>query len=188
MGQSHSIDEFLKKLGEMSTATERQRGIAVTEGAATAKKIMLATAAAGGVTPGGTIAGRKWGVNYSVRATREATALVRYTGPFHLVNNPTDPHFIVAGGLGGTRAGRGAVAFGASMTRGMGGSTRGAFGGRRKSRGKRALSFGSSAYAYVHHPGTEGKRIFQTARVIAGKPVTQVMSRSMQSTWKKVMS
>lgn len=188
MGNSHSIDGFLKKLGDMATATERQRGVAVTEGAATAKKIMLATAAARGVTPGGTITGRRWGVSYTVRPGLESTALVRYTGPFHLVNNPTKPHYIAAGGLGGSRTTRGDLAFQASAARFGGGSTRGAFSGQRKSRGKKALSFNGTVRAYAHHPGTPGKGIFQVAKIAAGQPVTSVMARSMMSTWKKVMA
>lgn len=188
MGQSHSIDEFLKKLHQMETATERQRGATVAAGAAEAKKIMLATAALRGVSPGGTIAGRRWGVSYSLQPGRDSTALVRYTGPFHLVNNPTQPHYIAASGLGGSRGTRGDLAFRASAARFAGGSARGAFGGQRRSRGKRAVSFNGVARAYVHHPGTRGKGIFQIAKVAAGGPVTQIMARSVMSTWKKVMA
>ena len=127
-------------------------------------------------------------MSYTVKPGLESTALVRYTGPFHLVNNPTKPHYIAAGGLGGSRSARSDRAFQASAARFGGGSGRGAFGGQRRSRGKRALSFNGVARAYVRHPGTPGKGIFQVAKVAAGVPVTQVMARSMMSTWKKVMA
>ena len=190
MGTSHSIDDFLDKLGKAATATERQRTTAVTEGAAVTKKVMLGAAVADGMTPGGKIAGRNWGVSYTVRSGREPTALVRYTGPFHLVNNPTLPHFIAAKGLGGSRNTRGVAAFQAKLAGIQGNSTRGAFSGlRSSSRGKRALSInGGEPFAYAFHPGTKGKRTFQTAKVTAAKSTPPVMAHSMTGAWRKAFA
>lgn len=186
MGQSRSVEGFLKKIHQLETATERERTSSVTAGAATAKKIMLGTAAARGVAPGGKIAGRSWGVNYQVRPGRESTALVRYTGPFHLVNNPTKAHVIRPRVFVGTR-----------------GSVAGRRGrGQRAVKGAALLSiFGLDARdggalrmpgigfrAEAHHPGTQGKRIFEAAKIAAGASVPQVMARSMTGAWKRALT
>lgn len=188
MGTSHSVDGFLKKLGEMSTATERQRTTAVAQGAAATKAVMLSAAAAKGVSPGGKIANRPWGVSYKVKGGLEPGALVRFTGPFHLVNNPTSPHYVAAKGLGGNRATRGVAAFQASVAGFTSGSGRGAFSGLRRSRGKRALSFRGVARPYVFHPGTSGKGILADAKTLARRSVPPVMAKSMSSAWKRVMA
>lgn len=188
MGTSRSPAEFVGKIHKVGQATDRHRKQAVTEAAFAAKKMMLATAAANGVSPGGKIARRPWGVSYSVRGGELPTAIVKFTGPFHLVNNDTLPHYIAAGGLGGSRTGRSERAFAASVTRFQGGSARGAFAGQRKSRGKRSLKFGISNYAYVFHPGTKGKRIFQTVKPLVIHAVPEVMAHSMKGAWKRALT
>lgn len=185
MGTSRSSAQFVRKINEAGRATDRHRKQAVSEGAFTAKKVMLAAAAAKGVHPGGTIAKRKWGVSYDVKGTELPVALVRYTGPFHLVNNDTRRHYIVAGGLGGSRQERGVRAFQASASRFSGDSAAGAFAGQRRSRGKRAISFNGIARAYAVHPGTSGKAIFPAAKAIARTTVPPVMANSFKGVWKR---
>lgn len=188
MGTSRSPAEFVAKINKVGHATDRHRKTAVTEGAFTTKKIMLAAAAAKGVMPGGKIANRKWSVVYDVKGTELPVGLVRFTGPFHLVNNDTKRHYVVAGGLGGSRESRGIRAFQASASRFSGQSSSGAFGGERKSRGKKAISFNGIARAYAVHPGTSGKAIFPAAKVIARATVPGVMATSMKGAWRKVLT
>ena len=188
MGTSRNPTEFVRKINAVGHATDRHRKQAVNEGAFTAKKVMLAAAAAKGVMPGGKIAKRKWGVSYDVKGTETPVALVRYTGPFHLVNNDTKRHYIVAGGLGGSRQERGTRAFQASASRFSGDSAAGAFAGQRRSRGKQAISFNGIARAYAAHPGTSGKAIFPAAKVTARATVPGVMANSMKGAWKRALA
>jgi hypothetical protein len=66
-------------------------------------------------------------VRYDIRGN---VAIVRYTGPAHLVLNPTKPHRIEPGR---TRS------------------------GRRRRGGKRVLAINDGLAAYANHPGTRGK-------------------------------
>jgi len=59
------------------------------------------------------------------------TAIVRYTGPAHLVLNPTSPHEILPRGLPGAK--------------------------RRRRAGARALTIDGNLARRAHHPGTSGK-------------------------------
>ena len=191
MGTSRTPAQLVAKINHLATVTQQTRKIAVAEGALATKQIMLATAAAKGVTPGGKIAGRKWNVSYDVKGTNNPTALVRFTGPFHLVENATKPHYIAAKGLGGSRASRGERAFQASASRFLSGSSRasGAFGGARRSKGAKALHIGSSLFrAYVFHPGTSGKGVMPIARTVAARRVPHVMASSMRGSWRRVIS
>lgn len=191
MGTSRNPAQLVGKINQLATATQRNRKVAVSEGALAAKQIMLATAAAKGVAPGGKIAGRKWNVAYDVKGFDNPAALVRFTGPFHLVENDTRPHYIAAKGLGGSRASRGERAFQASASRFLSGSSRaaGSFGGARRSKGAKSLKIGSSLFrAYVFHPGTSGKGVLPAARVVAERRVPHVMAASMQGAWRRVIS
>lgn len=188
MGTSRTPQQFVAKINAVGHATDKARKGVVNQGALTAKKIMLGAAAYDGVPPGSKIAGTRWGVTYGIRGAELPTALVRFTGPFHLVNNDTLPHYIAAGGLGGSRTTRSDIAFRASATRFGGGSTKGAFAGQRRSRGKRALSFNGIARAYIFHPGTTGKHIFQTARAVASKSVPAVMATEMKGAWRRAIA
>jgi hypothetical protein len=70
----------------------------------------------------------KIGVRYDIRGN---TAIVRYTGPAHLVLNPTAPHEILPRGLPGAK--------------------------RRRRSGARALTIDGNLARRAHHPGTRGK-------------------------------
>lgn len=94
MGTSRSAAEFSRKITKMATVTQTRQRETVNMGALTAKELMVAEAGSRGVTPGSKIAGGKWGVGYDVKGFNNPTALVRYRGPFHLVDNPTKPHRI----------------------------------------------------------------------------------------------
>lgn len=188
MGTSRTPAEFVGKIHKLGTATDRSRKAVVNQGALVTKKIMLAAAVAKGVQPGGKIAGRKWSVSYDVKGTEIPVALVRFTGAFHLVNNPTKAHYIAATGLGGSRSSRGARAFQASASRFRGDSAAGAFSGQRRSRGKRAVVANGHPYAYVFHPGTSGKSIYQGAKAIAALTVPDTMAKAMRGAWRAALT
>lgn len=116
----------------------------------------LAIAGSRGLTPGRKIrgVGRKgasWNVRYDVKGTVNATALIRFTGPVHLVMHPTKAHMIVPRGKGKTRR-----AQGVTFLRGLsgGGSLgRGALAGA----GRHAVVVNGNPRAYSQTPGTKGK-------------------------------
>lgn len=180
MGSSRNPAEMVAKIKELGTATERRQRLAVEEGSLAAKTIMLAAAAAKGLTPGDKLAGRRWNVRYDVRGTNNPTALVRYTGPFHLFDNPTSPHVITAKRLGKRTSRRGRQARAAT-----GGA--GAFGGFGERGGAKALTIGGNLRAYANHPGTSGARTFPAAKVIAHRRVPRVMSATMRHGWSQVL-
>lgn len=159
MGTSRNPQQMVAKIKALGTTTERRQRKAVEEGALAAKTIMLAAAAAKGLTPGNKIAGRKWTVRFDVRGSTNPTALVRNVGPFHLFDNPTEAHPITP------RAGR--------TTRGR--------------KGKKALVIGGNVRAYANHPGTPGARTFPAAKVIAHRRVPRVMASTISHGWSQVL-
>lgn len=157
MGTSRSAAEFSRKITKLATATQKRQRLSVEAGALTAKEIMLAEAAAAGVSPGSRIAGGKWGVGYDVKGFSNPTAIIRYRGAFHLVDNPTRAHKI------GPRRGR-----------------RGA-GKRAVSLGP------GRVYRSVQHPGTAGKKTFPAAKRKAQLAVPKVMARPIISGWREAL-
>lgn len=143
----------------MADATEKRSRDILIDGAKSTKAIMLATATSKGVAPGGKIAGKRWTVRYDLNPGTTPAALVRFTGPFHLVESPTKAHQIVAG-EGRKRRGRGRA---------------------------RALRIGDQFRASASHPGTKGKRVFATGKVLAGQKVTRQMAHQMTSVWSRVI-
>lgn len=77
------------------------------------------------------------------------SVIVTYTGPAHLVNNPTRAHQILP-----------------RMRPGI-----------RRRRGSRALNVNGNPRASANHPGTSGKGFFQTAKVEAARTLPQVYGR-----------
>jgi hypothetical protein len=157
MGTSTTPAQFAQKITNLATVTQRRQTMIVNEGALLAKTIILAEAAAKGVSPTSKIAGGKWGVRYDVRGFNNPSALVKVYGPFHLVDGPTKPHTI-------------------------GPRTR----GRRRS-GKQAVSFNGTVRRTVQHPGTSGKRIWPVAKAKAGLAVPRIMGKSVISGWRQAL-
>ena len=145
-----------------------------------AKEEFNAGLVAAGSGPGRKVAGKKVAARYDVKGVANATAMVRYSGPVHLLYSPTKAHFIGAKHLG-TRSGMRARSVGVGVQAAFGGSNRGAFGqmmtttrrGRRRA-GKKALVFGGSKgpKAYAFHPGTKGRNAWPIVknRVERGAP------------------
>jgi hypothetical protein len=161
------------------------------------KKLMESSAASAGAL-GRTPAGRRKpiGVRYDFKGRGNTLGvgqvIVTYTGPAHLLNNPTRPHVIAAKRL---RLGRSRTASGRrraerlGATLAFGGSTSGFFGalgpaqtttrsGAVRSGGKRALTIGANLRAYAFHPGTAGKGFFQKARTAAVASAPRVYAKA----------
>jgi len=121
-----------------------------------------------GISPANKIARRKWNVGYDVQGGMNATTLVSFRGPVHLVFGNTKQHTIGAKRLT-TRGGLKARSTKLGANAAFGGSNRGAFGKMRAAtvtnkggitrafNGKQALTIGGNLRAYAFHPGTSGK-------------------------------
>ena len=178
MGTSRSATEFAGKITKMATVTQRTQKELVQQGSLTGKTIILAEAAAKGVTPSSRIAGGKWGVRYDVKGFNNPTSLLRITGPFHLVENDTSPHLIYrrasrARGRGARRINRER-----SLAQTFGGT--GAYSGG-------SLKFGDTYRKVVSHPGTKGKGIFKAARKKIDRAVPIVMSQRLSAGWRTAL-
>jgi hypothetical protein len=179
MGTSRNAAEFSRKITNVATVTQRRSKEIVEQGALTGKAIILAEAAAKGVTPTSKIAGGRWGVRYDTKGFNNPTSLLRITGPFHLVEGDNKAHRINrrtarVKGRGSARANRQRAlneAFGA----------RGAYTGG-------SLKFADGTYRKVaHHPGTKGKGIFKAAKVKIGTAVPVVMSQRLVGGWRSAL-
>ena len=158
MGKSKSPAEFSRKITQLATVTQRNQKEAVSQAAFTVKQIVLAEAAGKGVMPTSKIAGGKWGVRYDVRGFNNPSALVRVTGPFHLVDRPTKAHEIRPRGKG-----------------------------RRRSSGKKAVAFNGLVRASVQHPGTRGKGVWPASVQKARVAVPVVLSRHIVGGWRRAL-
>ena len=105
---------------------------------------------------------------------RPGEVIIRYTGPAHLLNNPTAPHFIASKKLGGSRRSRSARASRIGAMAAFGGSNRGAFGGK----GRGALTINGSLRAYAFHPGTKGLKFHDDAKREAYRKLPDVYRKA----------
>jgi hypothetical protein len=115
--------------------------------------------------------GARVGARYDIKGTDNVTALVRATGPLHLLDNPTAPHRISARvAKGRSRASRAAfynAIFGGGSGYGTAKPLRTPYGPR---------------YS-VQHPGTKGKRTFWRA-IDRAAPLSRL---TFQQTYKAQM-
>lgn len=185
MGTSSSVAELAGKFGKLADGM-RDPNIPLGRTALAVKRIMESSAASAGVL--GTVPQGKRkpiGVRYNLRNTKagEAVAVISYTGPAHLINNPTSPHFIGASAFGSrstlAQAGRGigaVTAFGGTARGMLTGLSRR---GRRRGRaGARALTIDANLRAYAFHPGTAGLAFFQKAAPKAIQMAPRVYART----------
>ena len=148
MGTSRSVTQFSQKITHVGTTIDRRQKAAVQLGAQAAKNIIETQAASQGLSPTAKLAGKPWGVRYSiVEGPTGPHAVLGFRGPFHLVERDTEPHEI------GVRKRA-----------------------RKGNRKKKALAFNGIVVASVMHPGTKGKRIFRNARKKIDVIVPRVMS------------
>lgn len=134
------------------------------------------------------------GARFDVRQVDDRfTSKLQASGPWQIVENDTDPHFITAGLLGTegtTRAGRQRAAANAGTIGAFGGSARGVFGGMQSStyqsrkggtrtrKGKRAMVIGGNLRAYAAHPGTRGRKPWRRGIDAARPAALRVLQRT----------
>jgi hypothetical protein len=95
--------------------------------------------------------GAKVGVRYDIKGAQNPTALIRATGPLHILDNPTSPHQIMSK----VKKGRSRASRGAFYNALFGGD--GGFGAAKPLRTPYGPRY------RVQHPGTKGKRTFWRA-------------------------
>jgi hypothetical protein len=105
MGTSRSAGELSRKLRGAAGAIEGAARDGVGKSALMVKKSVQAELVRVGVR-GGRLRGvgkkgARIGVRYDVKGTKNPTALVRATGPFHLIERGTKPHTITPKKKGG---------------------------------------------------------------------------------------
>lgn len=183
MGVSKTADQFVGKLRQTEKVLGAQGDRASLLPVAQVVSTTLVTSAAqSGLHKGSKIAGRPWkGVYIKPVGTRELA--VGYASPAHLVNSRTKAHTIGARKLG-TRGAISKRVQGASLISFLTGSGGAAsFRPRGTAKGARALHWGNSFAAYVHSPGTHGKRFYERAKPVAvkegGKAMQQSVSRAL---------
>lgn len=118
----------------------------VFQAALVGKALFVAEAGAKGLAPTSRIARGRWSVGFDIKGTTNPTALVKFRGPVHLVNNPTKAHEITPRG--------------------------------RRRGAKRALATPHGVFARVQHPGTRGKRFFESGRPKVRKAASEVFERT----------
>lgn len=154
MGTSTTVGGFAGKIQAGGMAVQSAEWSAVNEAALAGKGIFLANMGTRTIRNLG--AGAKVGARYDMGGTPSApTALLRYTGPVHILNNDIRPHAIYPRGAR-VRAEDGAIARGlpnASSPRGR------SFGARRG--GAMGLTIGPNVRLYANHPGTTGKQFYE---------------------------
>lgn len=181
---------MVRKLNRAGEALTSNRP-ALERTALTAKSIFQGSAASAGVL-GRKPSGTRKAINarYDFKSAKQDLVdevVVFYTGPAHLVNNPTKPHYIVAKHLAASRGAGQERARLAGAASAFGGSARGAFGalqatrttrrGTRARAGKRALTIDSNLRAYAAHPGTKGKHFFEKARAATTRVAPRIFQR-----------
>lgn len=173
MGKSSSIPAFLGKIDEASRAIASNRP-AIQATAQHAKLVFIGSAAASGVGRGvgRSPVSKKVSARYDLRGgEQDASALVRYTGPAHLLNNPTKPHVIRSRKFAGTRG------TGARARRGAG--LLALFGVDASAQGRGGIVIpGVGVRRYAMHPGTKGLHFAQHAKNRCERECPKVYQRA----------
>lgn len=192
MGRSTSVAQFTGKIDRAAKAMADTRRPLEAVGLAGKAAFVAAAGGAIGTTPSGKR--KPVGARYDLGKKQQGTAqvVVTYTGAAHLLNNPTDRHFIGPKGFGSLAALR-RLGAGVGAVTSFGGSARGIFaqagagrelhtrGGQlvsRKRKGSRALKIGADYRAYAFHPGTKGKGFAQKAKVVVAEAAPRVYQRA----------
>jgi hypothetical protein len=153
MGTSLNTAQFVGKIDRLARELKDQKGALNKTGMA-GKKIFQQQAASAGVL-GSTIAGKRKAIGARYDISRDGRGVITsYTGPAHLVNNPTKAHRIEARRPRGSRSRR---------------------------RGRQALTINGQVRASANHPGTSGKHFYERARLIATRVLPQVYARAQIS-------
>jgi hypothetical protein len=135
MGTSTNVGEFAGKIHRAGRSIQGAQRAGVAEAALVGKGIFLANMGATRMSNVGR--GARLGARFDIKGVQAPTAILYYTGPAHLLNNPTKAHEIAPR------------------------SSQRTAGGRRRRGTAKALTAGSGVYAKVQHPGTAGKKFFE---------------------------
>ncbi len=186
MGTSRSPGELVGKIDRFAKALGDTRK--PLEAVGLAGKAVFIGAAPGAI--GATLAGKRKpiGARYDLKHAKgdRPSVTVTYTGPAHLLNNPTAQHFITARRQA-SRARARQLALGVGAVAAFGGSARGMFGKLGKQSlsrsgiqrgGARSLTIGPNHRAYAFHPGTKGKGFAQRAKATLTQTAPQVYRRA----------
>lgn len=154
MGTSHSGTELGQKFERLASDLRDSQPQLLAKAAMTAKVAFLAAPGAPhGKLKGVGTKGARVGVKYTIFGE---TAVIRWFGPAHLVNNPTKAHKITP------------------RNKSRGGTV------------KKAVTAGGGAYASVTRPATSGKHFFEIGRKVAVKEATKVVQSANVSTIRNV--
>ena len=104
--------------------------------------------------------GARVGARFDVKGTRNPTALIRATGPLHLVERDTSPHSIYPKGRTFSTTRKGNV---------------------RRRGTTRALKIGDGFAAYAEHPGTRGKHPFEKGVRKAAPETPRIFQREVRA-------
>ncbi len=157
MGTSRTVGQFTGKLDKLATELSNVNG-PLEATALVGKQIFLASAASAGVLGAKPQGKRKLiGARYDTKNRKskglgEGQVVITYTGPAHLVNNPTRAHVILPRRRPGVRT--------------------------RRKQAARALLFPSGDFAAsAHHPGTRGKHFYEKAKAVCEQQLPRVYGR-----------
>ncbi len=94
-----SADQLASRLVGGGRAITRAERVGVSKACLAGKQVMVAAGVSAGLGPPGSrmsgVRGSgKWNVRYRVSGVQPVVGVLRYTGPVHLVNNPTRSHTI----------------------------------------------------------------------------------------------
>lgn len=137
MGTSTSAAQLAGKLNRAGAALTSETTTSVAEAALAGKGIFLANLPARRMRNVGR-SGARLGARYDLKPGTTAGAFLYYTGPVHLLNNPTSAHRIEPRGRTRTKSGRARS-------------------------GAKAILPGGDPRAYANHPGTSGRNFFPKA-------------------------
>jgi len=160
MGTSTSVGQFAGKIRSAGGAIEGATRASVNEAALAGKAIFLANMGTTRLRNVGK-GGAKVGARYDIKGGATPTALLRYTGPAHIINNPTKPHRIEPRGRTRTASGR-------------------------QRKGAKALTIGGNVRPYADHPGTTGKHFFQRSVPQVASLAARIMARSTTTALRKI--
>lgn len=176
MGTSTSVGQFAAKLsaGGPTAVSETVRD-GVMKTAQTGKAIFLANMGTTRLRNVGK--GAKVGARYDAGAVSptDAAALVYYTGPVHIINNPTRPHAIYPRGVSVRNEDGSAATLNSGRTR------------RRRRDGAQGLAFpDGNVRSYANHPGTAGKKFFERSKPQVEAARDRIMRAQLSVSMRKV--
>lgn len=187
MGTSTSAAQLARKFDRMAQAVGDTRK--PLEAAGKAGKVLFLASAGPVVGTVPTGKRKPIGARYDLgkRTSKgHGEVVVTYTGPAHLVNNPTREHFISARRQASRTRSR-KLAAGVGAVTAFGGTAAGMFGTLGKQSmsrggalrgGARSLTIGGDHAAYAFHPGTKGKGFAQKAKAAVRQTSPQVYRRA----------